>query len=75
MCTKRKVQVSTTTVLFEIKKTLVKKMPLHPRIGGWINYVTFIKCLRSNGINNWSFITTASLATQMTFKNTVKWIK
>ena len=75
MRTKRKVQVSTTTVLFEIKKTLVKKMPLHPRIGSWINYVTFIKCLRSNGINNWSFIMTASLATQMTFKNTVKWRK
>ena len=62
MCTKRKVQVSTTTVLFQIKKTLVKKI-LHPRIGSWINFVTFIKCLRSNGINNWSFIMTASLAT------------
>lgn len=74
MCTRRKAQVSTTTVLFEITKTLVKKIPLYP-IGSWINSVTFIICLHSNGINNWSFVMTASLSIQMTFKNTVKWIK
>ena len=74
MCTRRKVQVSTTTVLFEITNMLVKKIPLYP-IGSWINSITFIICLHSNGSNNWSFVMTASLSIQMTFKNTVKWIK